>query len=144
MPSRRSVATGSIPSPKSVDRKIHSSASLPSRSPATNHRPVTRRSTREQRPVLIVPPEPAQLLQRFVKNLPIPRSSIRKLAVKAGVKRLRGDVYEESLQYLESFLDDIIYDTIQYCLYAKRKTIQVEDVKNALKRRGLRVYGFDD
>ncbi|VDO79042.1 unnamed protein product [Haemonchus placei] len=136
-PPKDSPSSSSTPS----RRRSESTISLP---PHDHHRPVTRQSLRNQRPVLIVPPELVQRGKRTVKVHEISRASIRKLAVRAGVQRLRKDVYEESLQFLETFLDDIIYDIIQYCTHAKRKVIHVEDVKNALKRRGLCVYGFDD
>ncbi|KAK5975962.1 hypothetical protein GCK32_015854 [Trichostrongylus colubriformis] len=141
---RKSLDTDSPASSRSRRRKVSSTASLPSHNAGAEHHPMTRRSLQEGRPVVIVPPKPVQLKRRPVKNLPISRRFIRKIAVQGGVQRLRGDVCKESLTYLETFLDGIIADSIQYSIYGKRKTVQVEDVKNALKRRGLYVYGFDD
>ncbi|KAK6042066.1 hypothetical protein COOONC_20429 [Cooperia oncophora] len=144
MPSREIVRAESPRSSRSPRQKFRSSPSSPSQKLENEHGPATRRSLRDRRLVLIIPPKRTQLKRRFVKTYPIPRRSIRKLAIDAGLVRLRRDVYEESLLYLEIFLNGIVHDIVQYCTHAKRKTIQVEDVKNALKRRGLRVYGFDD
>ncbi|VDL79441.1 unnamed protein product [Nippostrongylus brasiliensis] len=105
-----------------------------------------RRSLRlSQRPVLIVPPPSVQKVQKKKKTpmkvrRTITRRAMAKLAAAVGVKRLRVDVHEKAEEFLVDFIDDVVYDIVQYCRCARRKTILLEDVQNALKRRGLSVY----
>lgn len=74
----------------------------------------------------------------------VSKGVIRRLARRGGVKRLSALIYDEMRMVLKTYLDRLIKDSIIYCEYSNRKTVQVEDVVRALKSRGERLYGFDD
>jgi len=62
------------------------------------------------------------------------------LARRGGVKRISGLMYEETRGVLSVFLENVIRDTIVYTEHARRKTVSVNDVLYALKRRGSTLY----
>jgi histone H4 len=62
------------------------------------------------------------------------------LARRGGVKRISGLMYEETRGVLNVFLENVIRDTIVYTEHARRKTVSVNDVLYALKRRGSPLY----
>lgn len=82
----------------------------------------------------------------------ITRPAIRRLARRAGVKRIgagkraEGDVYDDVYDYtkdvLYEFLKTVLRDAIIYAEHAKRKTITAADIVSALKRDGKTLYGF--
>ena len=72
----------------------------------------------------------------------ITNAAIRRLARRGGVKRIYGLVYEETRGVLTAFLKNIIRDSVTYTEHAKRKTVTVMDVVDALKRQGKTLYGF--
>lgn len=72
----------------------------------------------------------------------ITKPSIRRLARRAGVKRLSGLIYEEIRGVLRVFLVNVIHDTVIYTEHSRRKTITTMDVVHALKRNGRTLYGF--
>ena len=73
----------------------------------------------------------------------ITKAAIRRLARRGGVKRISGLVYEETRGVLKVFLENTIRDAVTYAEYARRKTVTAMDVVYALKRQGVRLYGFD-
>ena len=62
------------------------------------------------------------------------------MARRGGVKRISGLMYEETRGVLNVFLENVIRDTIVYTEHARRKTVSVNDVLYALKRRGSTLY----
>ena len=72
----------------------------------------------------------------------ITKPAIRRLARRAGVKRISGFIYEETRGVLRAFLENIIRDAVVYTDNAKRKTVTAMDVVYALKRQGKTIYGF--
>ena len=56
------------------------------------------------------------------------------------MKRISGLMYDETRGVLKVFLENVIRDTIAYTEYARRKTVSVNDVLYALKRRGSPLY----
>ena len=72
----------------------------------------------------------------------ISKPAIRRLARRAGVKRISGFIYQETRGVLRRFLQNIIRDTVTYTEHAKRKTVTAMDVVYALKRQGKTIYGF--
>lgn len=70
----------------------------------------------------------------------ITKPAIRRLARRGGVKRISGLMYEETRGVLNVFLENVIRDTIVYTEHARRKTVSVQDVLYALKRRGSPLY----
>lgn len=72
----------------------------------------------------------------------ITKPAIRRLARRGGVKRISGQIYEESRGVLKLFLDNVLRDAIAYTEHAHRKTVTAMDVVYALKRQGRTLYGF--
>lgn len=68
------------------------------------------------------------------------KPAVRRLARRAGVRRLSGGVYQETSRALRSFLYDILKQSIVYCEYANRKTVTVNDVQMAAKNLGTPLY----
>ncbi len=79
-------------------------------------------------------------LQDNIKGITKP--AIRRLARRAGVKRISGMVYDETRQTLRIFLQSVIHDAVTYTEHARRKTVTAMDVVYALKRQGRTLYGF--
>eukprot|EP00536_Pseudo-nitzschia_multiseries_P009953 jgi/Psemu1/24612/gm1.24612_g len=74
--------------------------------------------------------------------LGITKPAIRRLARRAGVKRMSGLIYEETRKVLKAFLEDLVRDAVTYTEHARRKTVTAKDVVYALKRQGRTIYGF--
>lgn len=72
----------------------------------------------------------------------ITKPAIRRLARRAGVKRINRQVYDTTREVLNEFLNNIIGDTIVYTEHAHRKTVSVVHVLHALKRNGRTLYGY--
>ena len=72
----------------------------------------------------------------------ITKPAIRRLALRGGVKRISGLIYEETRGVLKVFLENVIRDAVTYTEHAKRKTVTAMDVVYALKRQGRTLYGF--
>ncbi|EPB77799.1 SCP-like protein [Ancylostoma ceylanicum] len=72
----------------------------------------------------------------------ITKPAIRRLARRAGVKRISGLIYAETRDVLRTFLSCVIRDAVTYCEHAKRNTVTAMDVVYALKRQGRTLYGF--
>ena len=72
----------------------------------------------------------------------ITKPAIRRVARRAGVKRISGIIYEETRGVLKVFLENVIRDAVTYTEHAKRKTVTAMDVVYALKRQGRTLYGF--
>ena len=72
----------------------------------------------------------------------VTKPAIRRLARRAGVKRLSGLMYEEVRGILKVFLENVIRDAVTYTEHARRKTVINLDVVYALKRQGRTLYGF--
>ena len=72
----------------------------------------------------------------------VTKPAIRRLARRAGVKRLSGMIYEETRGVLKVFLERVIRDAVVYCEHSRRKTVTTMDVVYAAKRQGRTLYGF--
>ncbi|KAF5338602.1 hypothetical protein D9611_012780 [Ephemerocybe angulata] len=66
----------------------------------------------------------------------------RRLARRAGVKRISGFIYEEIRGDIKIYLENVIRDTLAYTDHAKRRTVAGLDVVRALKRSGRPIYGY--
>lgn len=77
---------------------------------------------------------------RRIQEGTISNSAIRKLARKAGIKRIDKEVYKTvyniALEYLNKLIDPIIV----YTENSRRKTVQIEDVENGCKSIGRTLY----
>lgn len=74
--------------------------------------------------------------------LGITKPSIRRLARRGGVKRISGNIYEETRGVLKIFLENVIQDAVMYTEHARRQTVTSMDIFYALKRQGNTLYGF--
>ena len=72
----------------------------------------------------------------------ITKPAIRRLARRGGVKRINGNIYDETRTVLKQFLEQVIRDSVTYTEHAKRRTVTAMDVVYALKRQGRTLYGY--
>ena len=72
----------------------------------------------------------------------ITKPAVRRLARRAGVKRMSGLIYQKTRDVIKGFLESILADSVTYTEHAKRKTVTTLDVVYALKRQGRTLYGF--
>jgi histone H4 len=72
----------------------------------------------------------------------ITKGSIRRLARRAGVKRISGLLYEEARGTLKAFVEKVVADAVSYTEYARKRTVTTGAVVAALKKRGRMLYGY--
>jgi len=72
----------------------------------------------------------------------ITKGSVRRLARRAGVKRISGLLYEEVRGVLKTFVEGVVRDATAYTEYAKKRTVTSGAVVAALKKRGRMLYGY--
>jgi histone H4 len=68
--------------------------------------------------------------------------SIRRLARRGGVKRIAAPVYGEVRDVLRRFVDGVVRDATAFTEHGKRRTVSVQDIVAALRKRGRAIYGF--
>ena len=66
----------------------------------------------------------------------------RRLAQRAGCKRLSATCHAEGKQILNAFVTNLLRDAIKYTEHGRRKTVVASDIVHALNRQGLKLYGF--
>ena len=73
------------------------------------------------------------LIENIVETFP--KHTVRKLARRAGVKRVSSELaYEDARNAARTYLTEVMRDSIIYMELAKRKTVMALDVVWALKR----------
>lgn len=73
----------------------------------------------------------------------VTKPALRRLARRAGIKRISGLLYEELRGTLKThILEPVLRDAVTYMEHARRKTVTAQDVVYAGKRHGSTVYGF--
>ena len=72
----------------------------------------------------------------------VSQGSIRRLARRAGVKRIAAASYNEVRDVLRRFVDGVVRDATAYTEHAKQKTVAVSHIIAALRKRGRAIYGF--
>ncbi|KAJ5070308.1 histone h4 [Anaeramoeba ignava] len=72
----------------------------------------------------------------------VSRPAIRRLARRAGVKRISSQVYDDTRKILKSFLESVVRDAVTYTEHSKRKTVTTIDIVYALRRQRKTVYGY--
>ena len=72
----------------------------------------------------------------------VTKGAIKRLARRAGVKRISALTYEEVRGSIKSFAESTIQDATAYTESAKRKTVTAGDIVNALKKKGKMIYGY--
>jgi len=85
-------------------------------------------------PMLTLPPRPRRRVPDRDNVQGITKPAIRRLARRGGVKRINGEIYEETRGVLKAFLEKILRDAVTYAEHARRKTVSATDVVYALKR----------
>lgn len=76
------------------------------------------------------------------KSQDISKPAIRRLARRAGVKRISEGIYQEAPQALRAWLRTMVHDATVYADHAKRFTITTNDILLALKKNGVTLYGY--
>jgi histone H3 len=71
------------------------------------------------------------------------KPGIKRIARSAGVVRLHGWMYEAIRGIAKEYLYDVIENALIFMEYRKSRTLQYEDVKEALKRLGFRVWAVN-
>lgn len=82
-----------------------------------------------------------RVLRENIKGITKP--AIRRMARRGGVKRIGGNIYEETRGTIKAFLEGVIADTVVYTEHSRRRTVTVGDVIYALKRQGRTLYGYN-
>jgi histone H4 len=70
------------------------------------------------------------------------RTAMRRIARRAGCKRISTGSFAPLQEAAVNFMEDIIRDCIEYTERFTRRTITLEDVCTHLKRHGHTLYGF--
>eukprot|EP00933_Yihiella_yeosuensis_P023310 TRINITY_DN18153_c1_g2_i1.p1 TRINITY_DN18153_c1_g2~~TRINITY_DN18153_c1_g2_i1.p1 ORF type:complete len:314 (+),score=104.40 TRINITY_DN18153_c1_g2_i1:49-942(+) len=70
------------------------------------------------------------------------RADLRRIARKAGCRRLAGTIYAEAREALAGFLEKVVGDAAVYTEYAQRKTVTPADIILGLRRQGRIHYGL--
>jgi len=71
----------------------------------------------------------------------VTKGAIR-LARRGGVKRISGDIYDETRKVLKLYLEGLLKEITDVVETCKRKTVCVTDVVYVLRRQGRPIYGF--
>jgi histone H4 len=69
-------------------------------------------------------------------------AAVRKLCMRAGIRRTSADITEAARIASLLFLERAIKDAVAYVDHARRKTVMPADVVHALKVGGRTIYGF--
>ena len=70
----------------------------------------------------------------------ISKGGIRRLARRAGVKRISANVYDEVRGALKDFIGSVMADTVTVMELTKKKTVSAGDVLYALRKAGKTLY----
>lgn len=73
----------------------------------------------------------------------VTKPAIRRLARRAGIKRINGHFYDEVRGILKQWMEHKLNMALTYTKYARRNTLFPADVFHTLKRCGETLYGFD-
>ena len=74
------------------------------------------------------------------KSASISKGGIRRLARRAGVKRIGAPVYDEVRGVLKEFVTGVMTDTVAIMELTKKKTVSAADILYALKKAGKTLY----
>ena len=69
------------------------------------------------------------------------KSAHRRLAMRAGCRRLAASCHDESQLIVKTFLTNLLRDALKYTEHGRRKTVVAADIVHALSRQGIRLYG---
>jgi histone H4 len=88
------------------------------------------------------PAKKAKGIKSARKTPHINKPSIKRLARRGGVKRLAGGAYDLVRIILDNQYLTVLSGTAIYANHAKRKTMTVKDVTNALDAVGVTAFGW--
>ena len=71
----------------------------------------------------------------------ISKPALKRLARRAGVKRLNSDVYPWARTLLKEFIESVITPAILHTKSRKQNTVRPRDVLKALQGQGIKMYG---
>lgn len=77
------------------------------------------------------------------KDPSVSRASLRKLFLRSGCYRVQEKAYYQVKRILFDKVEDLVKDSILFTANGRRKTIKPEDVRNAIKRKGKILYGYE-
>lgn len=72
----------------------------------------------------------------------ISKPAIRRIARRAGVRRVGGGCFKEINTAATEYIRDTLSIACVYALHAKRKTITCSDILYSLKRMGIKYIGY--
>ena len=72
----------------------------------------------------------------------ISNGGIKRVARRAGVKRISANSFPVIRDSLDRFVDKLVGHSLDYCECAQRRTVQAQDVVYALKLQGRNIYGY--
>ena len=129
----------------------------PKKSESAQHTPTPKKTEPVQRTLIPKKSEPPRMSNKPRKGLRvfkkrrrrlvnvldgISKPSVRRLARRAGVKRINGFVYDKVRKKLENFLTRIVNTAVVVVEHGKRTTVTPLDVVCALKHHNHTLYGF--
>ena len=72
----------------------------------------------------------------------VSQGSIRRLARRAGVKRISTPVYADIRSVLHTFVETTVKHATALTEHGKRKTVSAADIVAALRKQGRSIYGY--
>lgn len=72
----------------------------------------------------------------------ISKPAIRRIARRAGVRRVGGGCFKEINNAAREYIRDTLSIACIYATHAKRKTITCSDILHSLKRMGIKYIGY--
>ena len=73
----------------------------------------------------------------------MPKQALKRLAYRAGILRIGATVFPHCRDVMKEFMARVLRDALLLTQHAGRKTVSCEDIKNALARQGVILYGYD-
>jgi len=71
----------------------------------------------------------------------ITKPGFKRLARRAGCKRLKSDIYDACRERMQAKSKQIVGDSMTFMQHSGRRTISASDVNPALKNNGMKLYG---
>ena len=72
----------------------------------------------------------------------VSQGSIRRLARRAGVKRISAPVYADVRSVLQGFVEKTVRDAAALTEHGKKKTVSAAIIVQALRKSGKVIYGY--
>lgn len=74
------------------------------------------------------------------KNSTLAKPAVKRLARRAGIKRMSGETFDTVRDQLDVFITKIVKDCMLYMNHGRRKTVTSGDVLCALAHNGRKMY----